>query len=79
VAFPLLNVFQLQMNEFGSAKTASQEHPENCAVSLSAESLDRWRLHQGSPLFCGEPISESYAELLYAPDAFDSGRKFWAQ
>jgi hypothetical protein len=43
MAFPLLNIFQFQMNEFGSAKAASQKHSKERAVSLSAKSLDRWR------------------------------------
>jgi hypothetical protein len=66
VAFPLLNIFQLQVNEFGSAKAASQEHSEDGAISFSAKSLGRWRIGQGSPLFCGEPVSEPDAELFHS-------------
>jgi hypothetical protein len=49
------------------------------ARSRFPESLDRWRLHQGSPLSCGEPLTQPYAELLYATHPFDSGLKFRAQ
>jgi hypothetical protein len=79
VAFPLLNIFQLQVNEFGSAKAAAQEHSEDGAISFSAKRLDRRRIDQGSPLFCGEPVSEPDAELFHAPHAFNSGGEFRAQ
>jgi hypothetical protein len=79
VAFPLLNIFQFQMNEFGSAKAAPQEHSEDGAISFSAKGLDRRRIDQGSPLLCGEPVSEPDAELFHAPDAFNSGGEFRAQ
>jgi len=79
VALPLLDIFQLQVNEFGSAKAASQEHSEDGAISFSAKGLDRWGIDQGSPLVCGEPVPEPDAELFHAPHTFNSGGEFRAR
>ena len=79
VAFPLLNIFDLQVYQFGTAKAAAQKHSQDGAISFSAKGLDRWRIDQGSPLFCGEPVSEADTELLHAPHAFNSGGEFRAQ
>jgi hypothetical protein len=48
VTFPLLNIFQLQVNQLGSAKAASQQHSEDGAISLAAKRLDRRRIDQGA-------------------------------
>jgi len=55
--FTTLQVFELKMNQFGPAQTATQKDGKDGTVSLAPQGFRRGRVHQGTTFFGGEPIA----------------------
>ena len=70
VVLSLLKVLQFQMDKFGAAETAAEEHPEDGAVTFTTRRLERRRLHQRAALFRRQPIADSHTKLFNALTRF---------
>ena len=64
VIFSLLKMIHTEVDEFGSTQSATQQDRQHCMVALPSNLFDIWGLQERFGLFCGEPISESDANLF---------------
>ena len=79
VIFSLLKMLHSEMDKFGSAQSATKQDCQYCTVALPSDLLAIWSVYERRGLFCGEPISESYADLFCSSYPTNTSCQLWTE